>query len=219
MSVCSNKYFYSTNKVIKQIKQSKEGRNHLIDYLTNMGVTIDEIATNNISEYVLSRNKESYDAYVNKFQMGFSIYRSSSFLLMDVFYSSVNYHAMAVGLNTAMTMLFQHYANSSSKRIQTTNQPIIIVSDSESDRAIFFERVYCFDTVPLSLLNFINSIIGSILMGTLVVNLIHERIVHSKDLQLITNTSRKLYWLSNFLYDLILCLILSGLLTVVIRVR
>jgi len=87
---------------------------------------------------------------------------------------------------------------------------------SASER--FFEIVYCFDTLPLSLFNFINSVVGSLFMSILIVAIIQERVSHSKDLQLITNLSKRTYWLSNFIFDLCLCILLCVLLTIVVKV-
>ncbi|CAF4073177.1 unnamed protein product, partial [Rotaria sp. Silwood2] len=204
--------------VIYSNETDNQIKGYLRNYLTNMGANIDEITTNDITDYVLSRNNDSYDTYVNKYQMGFSIDRSSTSPTLNVFFSTVNYHTMATGLSVATTCLFQYYANSSSKSIQTINQPILTYSESVTARAIFYDRIYCFDTVPLSLLNFINGVIASIFISILVLNVIRERISHSKDLQLLTNTSKKLYWFSNFLYDLTLCLIISALLTIVVKI-
>ncbi|CAF3456278.1 unnamed protein product [Rotaria sp. Silwood1] len=202
-----------SNEVDNQIK------GYLKNYLTNMGANIDEIPTNNILDYVLSRNNVSYDTYVNKYQMGFSIDRRGTWPTLNVYFSTVNYHTIATSLSVATTCLFQYFSKSSLKSIQTINQPILTSSTSVTARSIFFDRIYCFDTVPLSLLNFINSFIASIFISILALNVIRERISHSKDLQLLTNTSKKLYWFSNFLYDLTLCLILSAILTIVVKVR
>ncbi|CAF4705689.1 unnamed protein product [Rotaria sp. Silwood1] len=202
-----------SNEVDNQIK------GYLKNYLTNMGANIDEIPTNNILDYVLSRNNVSYDTYVNKYQMGFSIDRRGTWPTLNVYFSTVNYHTIATSLSVATTCLFQYFAKSSLKSIQTINQPILTSSTSVTARSIFFDRIYCFDTVPLSLFNFINSFIASIFISILALNVIRERISHSKDLQLLTNTSKKLYWFSNFLYDLTLCLILSAILTIVVKVR
>ncbi|CAF1280253.1 unnamed protein product [Rotaria sordida] len=204
--------------VIHSNENGNQIKGYLKNYLTNMNANIEEISTNNIIDYILSRNNNSYDTYVNKYQMGFSIDKRSTLVIFNVFFSTVNYHTMATGLSIATTCLFQYYANSSLKSIQTINQPILTSSASVTARAIFYDRIYCFDTVPLSLLNFINSFIASIFISILALNVIRERISHSKDLQLLTNTSKKLYWFSNFLYDLTLCWIVSALLTIVVKI-
>lgn len=55
-------------------------------------------------------------------------------------------------------------------------------------------------------------------MSILIVAIIQERVSHSKDLQLITNLSKRTYWLSNFIFDLCLCILLCVLLTIVVKV-
>ncbi|CAF3411038.1 unnamed protein product [Rotaria socialis] len=204
--------------VINSNDAENKMQGYLSNYLTEMGANLDVINTSNITDYVLSRNQVSYDVYVNKYQMGFAISRNIQLFTFNVFFSTVNYHAMATSLSVATTSLFQYYANSSLRHIETINQPFSTVSNSVTPRAIFYDQVYCFDTIPLSLLNFINSIIAAIFISILALNIIRERIRHSKDLQLLTNTSKKLYWLSNFIYDLALCLILSALLTIAVKI-
>ncbi|CAM4928643.1 unnamed protein product [Rotaria socialis] len=204
--------------VINSNDAENKMQGYLSNYLTEMGANLDVINTSNITDYVLSRNQVSYDVYVNKYQMGFAISRNIQLFTFNVFFSTVNYHAMATSLSVATTSLFQYYANSSLRHIETINQPFSTVSNSVTPRAIFYDQIYCFDTIPLSLLNFINSIIAAIFISILALNIIRERIRHSKDLQLLTNTSKKLYWLSNFIYDLALCLILSALLTIAVKI-
>ncbi|CAF3603781.1 unnamed protein product [Rotaria socialis] len=204
--------------VINSNDAENKMQGYLTNYLTEMGANLDVINTSNITDYVLSRNQVSYDVYVNKYQMGFAISRNIQLFTFNVFFSTVNYHAMATSLSVATTSLFQYYANSSLRHIETINQPFSTVSNSVTPRTIFYDQIYCFDTIPLSLLNFINSIIAAIFISILALNIIRERIRHSKDLQLLTNTSKKLYWLSNFIYDLALCLILSALLTIAVKI-
>ena len=154
--------------------------------------------------------------------MGIALYNnltsSSPSLTFNTYFSTVNYHAMATSLSVASTNLFQFYANSSAKKIITTNEPILTTATFYSASERFFEIVYCFDTLPLSLFNFINSVVGSLFMSILIVAIIQERVSHSKDLQLITNLSKRTYWLSNFIFDLCLCILLCVLLTIVVKV-
>lgn len=202
-----------SNEVDNQMK------GYLTNYLTSMGAKLEIISTNNIIDYVSARNSDSYDTYVNKYQMGFSIVKDFSWFTLDAYFSSVNFHTIPTSLSVLTNCLFQYYSNSSSKRIITTNQPFYIISSAVTARALFYDQIYCFDTVPFSLFNFLNTIIVSIFISILALNVIRERITHSKDLQLLTNTTKKLYWLSNFLYDFMLCLLVTALLTVVVKVR
>jgi hypothetical protein len=195
----------------------------LIDYLTSTDANIVELSNNTVIDYVPAQWNQSEDNFVNTYQLGFALFNNltstSPSLTFDVFFSTVNYHEMATTLGVAATNLFQFYANSSSKMILTTNQPIVITSGSLSQQAYFFELIYCFDTIPVSLLDFFNGIIASIFISILSFNIIRERMSHAKNLQLLTGLSKVTYWFSNALYDFILCLLLCSLLTIIIKVK
>ncbi|CAM4954605.1 unnamed protein product [Rotaria socialis] len=191
-------------------------------YLTNTNATIDQISTNTIVNKVVSEWTESEELFVNKYQMGFGLFNnltSTNLLLtFEVYFSTVNYHTMATSLNVATTNLFQFYANSSLKSIVTTNQPLLTNKKLLTGQYFFFEMIYCFDTLPLSLFNFINSILAAIFIGILSSNVIRERLTHSKDLQLLTRLSKVTYWFSTAIYDFTLCLILCSILTIIVKI-
>jgi hypothetical protein len=195
----------------------------LRDYLISTNATIDELSSNTIINYVLSQWKQSENNFVNKYQLGFALFNNltsgSPSLTFDAFFSTVNYHGMATSLGVAATNLFQFYGNSSSKMIITTNQPILTSAGPLTGQPFFFELIFCFDTIPVSLFNFINGIIASIFISILSLNIIHERNSRAKNLQLLTGVSKFTYWFSHALYDFILCLLLCSLLTTIIKVK
>jgi hypothetical protein len=197
-------------------------QSHLRDYLSGTSANIEELSGNTVLSYIQSQVNQSMDTFVNTYQLGFSLSNNltagTPSVIFDVFFSTVNYHAMATGLGVAATNLFQLYANSSSKMIVTTNQPILTSAGPLSGQALFFEYIFCFDTIPVSLFNFINGIIAAIFISILSLHLIHERVSHAKDLQLLTGLSKFTYWFSNALYDFILCLILCSILTIIVKV-
>jgi hypothetical protein len=124
---------------------------------------------------------------------------------------------MPTSLGVAATNLFQFYANSSSKSIITTNQPIITTS-AGSYIAEVLPVLYCFEIFPVSLFGFLNSILATIFIGILLLPLITERVNNSKDLQLLTNLTKRIYWFSNWIFDFTLCFILIALLTIIVKV-
>jgi len=138
---------------------------------------------------------------------------------MNAYFSTVNYHTMPTSLGAAATNLFQFYANSSSKSIITINQPIITPTTTGSYIAEVLSVLYCFEVFPITLFSFLNCIIATIFIGILLLTLITERLNHSKDLQLLTNLTKRTYWISNWIFDFSLCLILIALLTIVVEVR
>ncbi|CAF3881561.1 unnamed protein product [Rotaria sordida] len=197
-------------------------QSHLLTYLTNTNATIKQLSTNTIVNEVISQWNESEDIFINRYQIGFGLFNNLTStnlpLIFNVYFSTVNYHTMATSLSIATTSLFQFYANSSSKKIITTNQPILISEEQLSEEDRFFEMIYCFDTLPLSLFNFINSILAAVFIGMLSSNIIRERLTHSKDLQLLTRLSKFTYWFSTALYDFSICLILCTILTIIIKI-
>jgi hypothetical protein len=195
----------------------------LLNYLTSTNATIDQITTDTVLSYVQARYYQSEDIFINKYQISFAAYNNgtsiSPSLRMNAYFSTVNLHTMPTSLGVATTNLFQFYANSSSKSIVTTNQPILTSPPSGNYIAEVLAVLYCFEVFPVSLFSFLNSIIVTIFIGILLLTLVTERLNHSKDLQLLTNLSKRTYWISNWIFDFLLCLILIALLTIIVKVR
>ncbi|CAF1233873.1 unnamed protein product [Adineta ricciae] len=197
-------------------------RTRLINYLTNTGASVDEITTDTVLSYVRDRYYQSEDIFINKYQTSYAAYNNGSsgspILRMNSYFSTVSYHTMAVSLGVAATNLFQFYANSPNKSIITTNQPIITPTRGASYIAEVLSVLYCFEAFPISLFSFLNAIVATIFIGVLLLQLVTERLNNSKDLQLLTNLTKRTYWLSNWLFDFCICLILIALLTVIVEI-
>lgn len=193
-------------------------RPNLLEYLNANGAQVDEIFTANVSAYVRERYTRSARVFIDQYQLGFATFANRSAVEYDAYFSTVNYHAMPTSLSVATTNLFRFYANSTSRSIRTTNQPILTTTKASTYIAEILSVLYCFEVFPVSLFSLINSILATIFIGILLLTLIAERLNHSKDLQLLTNLSRGVYWLSNWLFDFALCLILCALLTIIIKV-
>ena len=213
---------YNPHTVVTYSTTGNIAGTNVNNYLHSSGASIDAISTDTVFSYVRDRYLQTEDAFINKYQMGFGSYNgtgSTASLIVNSYFSTVNYHAMPTSLSVGSTALFQYYANSTAKKIVTTNQPVLTSAAAYTTQQRFFEIVYCFDTLPLSLFNFINSVVVALFASILLIPLIQERISHSKDLQLLTNLSRRSYWLSNVIFDVCLCLILCALLTIVVKVN
>ena len=197
-------------------------RSRLLSSLSLTGATVDELSQDDVLNYVRARYRQTEEIFLNKYQVSFASYNNGSATAptkrFDAFFSTVNYHTMATSLGVAATNLFQLAANSSSKSIVTTNQPIITNAKGASYIADILSVLYCFEAFPASLFGFLNSILATIFIGILMLTLVSERLTHSKDLQLLTKLSRRTYWLSNWLFDLALCLIMCGLLSIVVKI-
>ncbi|CAF3375160.1 unnamed protein product [Rotaria sp. Silwood1] len=194
----------------------------LLNYLINAGAIVDEISNDNVLEYILPKYYQSEDAFVNQYKMGFASYNDptaqSPILKFNTYFSTVNYHTMPTSLGIAVTNLFQFYANSSAKSIVTTNQPIAKTVTVLTAQARAFQNLLCFDSLPVSVFNFLFCIIATLFISILIPTFIAERVNHSKDLQLLTNLKKRIYWLSNLIFDVSLCLILCSLLTIVLKI-
>jgi hypothetical protein len=197
-------------------------QSNLINYLQSAGATVNPISTDTVFNYVASQYLTSENVFINKYQMAFASYNnltaSVPTLVFNSYFSTVNYHTMPTSLSVASTNLFQFYANSTAKKIITTNQPVLTISTTTTSLDQFFQIIYCFDTLPLSLFNFLNSIIATLFISILIIPLIQERITHSKDLQLLTNLTKRSYWLSNSIFDILSCFVLCILLTLIVKV-
>jgi len=197
---------------------SSQIRSNFLNYLNDAGATVDEIGQMNVSNYVRDRYLQTEQIFLNKYQMAFALTSNSSSVAVNSHFSTVNYHTMPTSLSVATNRLFQFYSNSTTKSIQTTNQPIITPTRGASYIAEVLSVLYCFEVFPVSLFSFLNSLIVTIFIGVLLLNLITERLTHSKDLQLLTNLSRKTYWFSNWSFDVFICIFLCGLLTIIVKI-
>lgn len=194
-------------------------RSNLLNLISSPQTTVDEISNQSVGDYVQARYTQSTDSFLNQYQIGFGSYYNSSSAQLDAHFSTVNYHTMPTSLSVATNTLFRFHSNSSTRGIQTTNQPILTSTKSSSFIAQVLSVLYCFEVFPVSLFSFLNSILVTIFIGILLLSLITERLNHSKDLQLLTNLSRFTYWLSNWIFDFALCLVLCAILTIIVKVR
>jgi hypothetical protein len=208
--------------VIYSNNDGNDAQSRLYDYIQSTGATIDEIFNDTVLDYVRDNYLTSEDVFINKYQIAFALYNnltsSVPSLTFNSYFSTVNYHAIPTSLSVASTSIFQFYANSSAKKIITTNQPVLTTSNTSTVLERFLQVLYCFDTLPLSLFNFLNSILAVLFIAILLVPLIQERVSHSKDLQLLTNLKKRSYWLSNTIFDMLSCFVVSILLTIIIKV-
>jgi hypothetical protein len=209
--------------VVYASNESSLAKTRLLSYLRNTSADIDEITNDNVQDYVRDRYHRSADVFLNKYQLSFAAYTNqtlvSPYLQMHAYFSTVQFHTMSTSLGVAATNLFQFYANSSSKSIVTTNHPIFTKPRGASRIADVLSVLYCFEIFPIALFSLLNSIIAMIFIGILLLTLVSERLNRSKDLQLLTNLTKSIYWFSNWIFDIVLCLILIALLTAIVKVR
>ncbi|CAF0854082.1 unnamed protein product [Brachionus calyciflorus] len=122
-------------------------------------------------------------------------------------YSTTAYQTPGVLLNEISNLLLSYLnSNKLDKSIQTVNEPIPPDNNNYYGNN-FLKYLGCFDVLPLSLFNFASSIVVSFIISINVMHVSREKINGSKKLQLLSNTNKFVYWLSNFIFDFAICLI------------
>ncbi|CAF1351988.1 unnamed protein product, partial [Didymodactylos carnosus] len=197
---------------------------NLRNYLSvNQNINVEQITTDTIMSYVQQRYNQTEMLFMYKYQIAQSFYLNLTATLpltFDAYFSTVNYHTMAVSLGVSMTQLFQYYSNNSQKEIITTNMPLITTSNSTSTSSSeLLQKLMCFDALPQTLFGFLNTVLAVIFTSIFLIQIIKERRTHSKNLQLICNhLSYFIYWLSNFVYEFVWSIIMCTLLTIIVKI-
>lgn len=108
--------------------------------------------------------------------------------------------------------------NKLDETITTYNEPII-PSYSKYYGNDFLKYLGCFDILPLSIFNFSVSLLLSFVISINVMHIAREKINGSKKMQILSNTSKVVYWISNYIFDITIYLInLVSILAVILIV-
>ncbi len=163
------------------------------------GVSLVQFTTDTVNEYVLAKRKENIKNMLNDYFVGMKMDLGTT--LSATFHSSaLAYHSSASMLNEIDNLFLKHLSGSSTRSITTLNSPIA-TNSTQAGSTNFLEVLACVDSLPVSLLNFINSIIVAFMIAILTMHISRERHNGSKQLQLLSGTHYGTYWLSNFLFD------------------
>ena len=184
-------------------------QNLLSSFYTNSnrpGITIQNCTFDNVSSTVLQLRKDNIQNLVSNYYTGMSInIVNSTTLYANAYYSSFAYHSPGTIINEISNLILAYYSsNNLSQSIKTINKPI--TSSSSQTGNSFLSFLPCLDTLPLSILNFINSIIVALIISIIVVHVGRERVNGSKGLQLLSGTHYFTYWMANHIFDLTICL-------------
>lgn len=204
--------------VFSSRQNSSKIRSALIELIEEKNVESTDIANENPLNFVRERFLESERIFIDRFQLGFGLNSENSSWPVEAFFSSVNFHATAVTLNLATNVFLRTLTNSSRRKISARNQPILTSTKSSSYVAQILSFLSCFEVFPVSLFPFLNGILASIFVSLFVFYSIDERRKKSKNLQLLTNLSRFSFFLSNFIFDLLLSTLLVAILTLIVGV-
>lgn len=196
-------------------------KSHLSNYYTQArrpGVTLYDVASDTVNEYVLDSRKSSLSNLLNNYYVGMSLnLTAANKLAANIYYSTMAFHSAANMINDISNLIFTFYANDLTKSITTHNVPIQ-ANSTLSGTSNFLELLACIDSLPVTLLNFINGIIVSLMVGLLVIHVGRERINGSKQLQMLSGTHWTTYWISNYLFDMILNIINISLIVIFLKI-
>ena len=181
---------------------------------------VPNLTDNQLDKFVLNERKNEIKNIVSNYYMGFSINISnitnlitnstSSEIRVSAFYSRLAYHSCAVVIDLVDNILLA-YLNSfnTNMSITTYNKPM--ASNTTSFRGnSYLKYLACFDILPLSLLNILTAINIAFFISLLVMHASKERIDGFKTLQILSGTHTVLYWISNYIFDLLLSFINVG---------
>jgi hypothetical protein len=150
------------------------------------GITLQNCSNDDVSSIVLQLRNDNIQNLVSNYYTGmsFNIVNSSQ-LYATAYYSTYAYHSPGIILNEISNLILAYYSsNNLSQSIKTVNTPIS--SNSTQNGNDFLSFLPCLDTLPLSILNFINSIIVALIISIIVVHVGRERVNGSKGLQLMS---------------------------------
>ena len=179
-------------------------------------INLFSLESDTINSYVLSLRSSSLKSFINNYFVGLSINLTNGTLSSTLYYSSLAFHSSASVLNQMSNMLLDYLTNDTSYSITSVNSPIN--SDSSlANSTDFLELLACFDTVPLTLINFINAVIVAFVISILVMHVSRERLNGSKQLQLLSGTNYITYWISNYIFDLFICLFIASTMVLMLK--
>jgi hypothetical protein len=168
---------------------------------------------NSTNEFVANKRKSNLGSLLNDYYMAIEwrVVNDTKNEVGDLnivgYYSTMAYHSPGILLNEISNLLLAWLnSNNLNKRISTRNTPIP-PDYSKYTGNNFLKYLGCFDILPLSLFNFIISILVAFIISVNVMHMCKERANGSMSLQLISGTNTLVYWLSNYMFDWLLSLI------------
>ena len=170
------------------------------------GITLNQIGYDNISNYILQQRKADTLNLVSNYYTGMSFNLVNSTLIYaNAYYSTFAYHSPGSILNEISNVILAFLnSNNLSQTITTYNTPIAATNTLTGNT--FVDYLACIDTLPLSILNFVNAIIIGFIISIFVILVGREKANGSKGLQLLSGTHYIAYWISNHIFDFLICL-------------
>ena len=169
------------------------------------GIKLVELKYDNVSKYVLDKRVQDVKNLANDYYVGMKLnLTESNRLYAQLYYSTLAFHSSAMIVHEYSNLLLTFLTKNYNKKIITFNSPLTS-NDSLYNGDNFVEYLACIDILPISLLNMLNSLIVSFMISGLVIHVTRERTNGSKLLQYLSGTHYITYWVSNYIFDLAIC--------------
>lgn len=177
------------------------------------------VNTNNISNYVLGLRKRDIKNLVNDYYFGMSLNMTGdSKFSASLYYSTMAFHSSGVVLNELTNLMLKFYTNNLNKSITTYNAPFSLLSNDYANSNNFLQNLACIDVLPTSILNLMNAEIVALIISLLAIHVTRERQNGFKTLQFISSVHYSVYWLSNYVFDLLICFINLSSIVVALKI-
>lgn len=154
----------------------------LSSYYTSVNrLTLNQLTTDTVNEYVFGLRQASINNIIYQYYVGMSLnLTSNASLAATLYYSNLAYHSPANILNDLDSILLMIATGDTTRSISTTNIPLSS-NDTLSAQASYLDVLACIDILPLSLLNFLNSIIIAFLISFMVrVKVLFKTLIFNK---------------------------------------
>ena len=168
---------YGLQQIPYYIKDNDATLTGIIDnnYKSNIPLgTFIKYSTDTISESVLTKRKENSTAFLNDYYLGLSLENTGGKVYGTLKYSTLAFHSPAVMLSAIDNIILQAITGNTQKSITTVNSPIAS-SSTLSPNSSYLEVLACLDSLPVSLLNFVNSIIIAFIISIMVMAMTKEK--------------------------------------------
>lgn len=159
----------------------------------------------NISDYVLDKRKSSVRFLTDDYHMAMTLsIQSAQQFTSTIYYSSMAFHS-STNILHEMTNLYLSFLSANHPRsITTYTSSLYTKYDKPTFNLNFLKDLACLDVLPSSVANILNSVLIGFLTSIMVIHVSRERINGSKSQQLLAGTRAYIYWVSNYLFDLVL---------------
>jgi hypothetical protein len=184
-------------------------------------MSIQEITGNeSIDNYLYAKRKEDVNNLVSNFYVGVEFKLDESGIFNSVaYYSNFAYHSSASILNEINSFYLSSKTANRFKEIRTINAPIAVSKIEESDiNTEGLQSLDCFESIPFSFLDFINGIIIAFVISLTTIHIVREKRNGSKSLQLLSGTHYSIYWLANYLFDMLVYVVIISFMILALKI-